>query len=44
MVTAISLAIVLSYLLVFNKADKRKHSSKEMEQYKVDTGCYLIDF
>jgi len=40
----ISLTLVLSYLLMLRKADKRQNKVRKVEQYKETTVCSLIDF
>ncbi len=42
METIITLLIVLTYLLGLYRADKQ-HNSRQIEQYKQDTGCWLLE-
>jgi hypothetical protein len=41
--TAISLTLVLLYLLGLERAGKKQNISKEILQYREQTGCYVFD-
>lgn len=40
--TAISLTVVLLYLLGLERADKKQNQVRKVEQYKESVGCYVF--